>query len=79
MIELTEKMAACTEACLVDWRLLAEIIITRLTIFNKRRGNEVSSLLLKRYVDRNAHNKTIHEDILKSFTPLEKKLMNRYG
>jgi len=30
--------------CVEDWRYLAELVGTRLTIFNRRRGNEVYQL-----------------------------------
>ena len=60
------------------WRELAEIIITRLTIFNKRRGNEVSSILLKRYINRADFGKALHDDVLESLSALERKLMERY-
>ncbi|XP_057291533.1 uncharacterized protein LOC130614143 isoform X3 [Hydractinia symbiolongicarpus] len=59
------------------WRELAEVVITRITVFNKRRGNEASSLLLKKYTERKNKTGTVHDDILKSLTPLERKLMNR--
>ena len=62
---------------LPDWRELAEIIVCRITIFNKRRGNEASSVLLKKFVDRKQNQTTVHDDILESLTPLERKLMER--
>ena len=60
------------------WRELAEIVITRLTIFNKRRGNKVSSILLKRYKNRADFGKALHDDVLESLSALERKLMERY-
>ena len=62
---------------LPDWRELADIIVCRITIFNKRRGNEASSVLLKRFTSRKENNGTVHTDILESLTPLEQKLMER--
>lgn len=59
------------------WRKLAEIVLTRITIFNKRRGNEPSSILLKRYVTRSSHAKVTHSDIYDSLSELEKKLLDR--
>ena len=73
--ELKEKLIK--EAQLETWRELAELVVTRITIFNKRRGNEASSLLLKRFIDRKNHGKIIHDDILESLSPLEKKLIER--
>ena len=60
------------------WRELAEIVITRLTIFNKRRGNEVSSILLKWYKNRADFGKALHDDVLESLSALERKLMERF-
>ncbi|XP_057310698.1 uncharacterized protein LOC130648660 [Hydractinia symbiolongicarpus] len=59
------------------WRQLAEIVITRLTVFNKRRGNEPASILLKRYAARNDREKIMHDDIADSLSPIEKKLIDR--
>ena len=59
------------------WRELAETIITRLTIFNKRRGNKPSSLLLKKYIGRDENLKTVHHDIVSTLSPLEQQLMDR--
>lgn len=61
------------------WRQLAEVVVARLSIFNKRRGNEVSSVLLSRYINRKNYSSIAHDDVLKSQSPLEKKLMDRYG
>lgn len=57
----------------VIWCDLANITISRLSIFNKRRGNEVS----KRYLERKNYAKALHDDVTKSLSPLEKKLMER--
>ncbi|XP_057303145.1 uncharacterized protein LOC130640517 [Hydractinia symbiolongicarpus] len=59
------------------WRELADIILTRVTVFNKRRGNEPSSILLSRYTSRNSRSNVVHGDILETLSTLEKKLMNR--
>lgn len=65
------------EVTLNIWRELAEVTVTLVTIFNKRRGNEASSVLLKRFLERDDHSKSIHTDIVDSLTPLEQKLMER--
>ena len=76
--ERLQFLSGKKELNIVDWREMAELIITRLTIFNKRRGNEVSSLLLKSYLNRNTTNKNaVHDDVYTSLTPLERKLMER--
>ena len=77
-----EKIQALTlvlkkSPSLDKWRELAELVITRITIFNKRRGNEVSSLLVKRFQERKERHHA-HNDILQSLTPLEQQLMQRY-
>ena len=60
------------------WRQLAETVLTRLTIFNKRRGSEPSSILLKRFEERKNREKFTHGDIMESLSPLEKKLVDRF-
>ena len=62
---------------LETWRELAEVILTRITIYNKRRGNEPSSLLLKRYQEKSSHSKVVHSDITDSLSSLEKALLKR--
>ena len=37
---------------LEDWRALAEVVGIRLTIFSRRRGNEVFQLLVSRFNDK---------------------------
>ena len=59
------------------WRELADALITKLTIFNKRRGNEPSSILLKKYLDRAENVNTVHPDIVATLSSLEQQLMNR--
>ena len=59
------------------WRELADIVLTRITIFNKRRGNEPSSLLLSRYVNRKSKSAVVHDDIIDSLSPMERKLLYR--
>lgn len=76
MASLTKTVAQRTDK--KDWRELAGIIITRLTIFNERRGNEVSYILLKRFSNRHEYGKALHDDVLNSLSPLEKQLMERY-
>ena len=61
------------------WRMLAEITGSRLTIFNRRRGNEVFNLLVKRFEERGKYKEEEMEEIRSSLSPLEKRLMLRYG
>jgi len=61
-----------------NWRELTELTICRLTIFNKRRSNEPSNLLVKRYLTREQKAaRNVHKDILSSLSPIEKQLMQR--
>ena len=60
-----------------DWGSLAEIVITRLTIFNKHRGNEALSILLSRYQKWKEQPKTLHDDDRNSMTSIEKKMIRR--
>lgn len=61
-----------------NWRSLAEVLGARLTIFNRRRGNEVYQLLLSRFKTRDKWKSAEMEDIKSTLTTLEKQLMNRY-
>jgi len=60
-----------------DWRYLAELVGTRLTIFNRRRGNEVYQLLITKFSDRKKKKNAEIDEIKNSLTPLEKRLANR--
>ena len=65
------------EPTLQNWRKLAELTGSRLTIFNRRRGNEAFNLLLKRFKERGNYMAAEMEEIKESLTPLEKRLMMR--
>ena len=64
---------------LESWRHLAEILATRSTIFNRRRGNEVFQLVVKRFNDRHVWKDTEMSEIKDSLSPLEKRLAERYS
>ena len=72
---LTAKLNDSKE--LSDWRALAEAVGSRLTIFNRRRGNEVYQMLVERFKNRNQKKEAEIEEIKKSLSPLEKRLMQR--
>ena len=59
------------------WRKLAEIAGSHLTVFNRHRGNEVFNLLVSRFMQREKFKEAEMEEIRKSLTPLERRLMNR--
>ena len=69
--ELKEKPTLDT------WRLLAELTASRLTISNRRRGNEIMNLLLSRYQERDKFKASEVDEIRKSLTALEERLMLR--
>ena len=69
--ELSKELSVKSD--LDNYRKLCETVVTKVTIFNKRRGNEVSSVLLSRYMEREDRSKSLHEDIMSSLSPLEKK------
>lgn len=72
----TEKLSV--EVSMKNWRTLAEILGTRVTIFNRRRSSEVFQILISRYNERNKWKDSQVADFKDSLTPLEQKLMNRY-
>ena len=59
---LVKTLAA--KPTLETWRNMAEVILIRITIFNKRCSNEPSSLLLKRYKEKSSHSKVVHSHII---------------
>ena len=61
-----------------DWRFLAELVGTRLTFFNRRRGNEVYQLLIRKFESRNEIKNSQIAEIKETLTPLERHLMQRY-
>ena len=73
--EVTAKLNS--DPCLEDWRYLAELVGTRLTIFNRRRGNEVYQLLVSKFTSRNQTKEAEIEEIKNSLTSIEKRLMQR--
>ena len=61
-----------------SWRKLSQLIMTRLILFNKRRGGEVSRLLLKTYTERPNWKLSANSEVVASLKPLEKELLQRY-
>ena len=60
-----------------DWRSLAEVLGVRLSIFNRRRGNEVYQMLVTKFEDRNKRKDAEIKEIKDSLSPLEIRLMER--
>lgn len=60
-----------------SWDALAKVLLARITIFNKRRGDEPSKMLLTSLneVTNGAHHNT---EILNTLNNVEKQLIKRY-
>ena len=59
------------------WRKLAQVMMSRLILFNKRRGGEVSRPLLKSYQDKPKWEEGMNKEILDSLQGLELALIKR--
>ena len=59
------------------YRQLLEVVLSRLIIFNKRRGGEAARLLLSSYTERPNWHQTANSEILQSLQPLERKIFER--
>jgi len=75
MCRLTQQLK--TEQDYSSWRQLAEIVLTRLVVFNKRRASEPARLELSQYLNRPDWHRTSNQEVLGNLKPLEKKLMER--
>ena len=60
-----------------DWRLLAQSSLTRLVMFNKRRGGEASELRVETYKKRPDWRKANSTEIMKSLNKFERELSKR--
>ena len=69
---LTKKLLESSD--LVTWQPLA----IGLTVFNRRRGNEVFQLLIIRFVDSAKWKDSEMDETKRSLTALEQRLMGRY-
>jgi len=59
------------------WRELAEVVMARLVVFNKRRGSELAKLHVSDFLQRPDWTSAANLELLDTLQPLEKKLMNR--
>jgi hypothetical protein len=59
------------------WRQLLQLTLAVITTFNKRRGGEVSKLLLDSYVDRPDWSRIANQDVVSSLREIDKTLINR--
>ncbi|XP_054286882.1 titin homolog [Macrosteles quadrilineatus] len=58
------------------WQNLAKATLARIMMFNKKRSGEVSKMKIKDFTERRNYHGENSEEIIKSFSDLEKKLMN---
>ena len=70
-------MKALRESATLNWMALAELVGKRMTIFNRRRANEVFELLITRFLNRKKWKKAEMEGVKNTLTPFERQLMNR--
>ena len=59
-----------------SWRALAESTMSRIILFNKRRGSEASNLLLQTYTTRPNWVASANKEIVDSLLPMEMKLLD---
>src|SRR5271163_1426953 len=59
------------------YRNLLELALSRLIIFNKRRGGEASKLLLSAYQRRPKWNEVVNRELESTLSPMEQHLKNR--
>ena len=59
------------------WRSLAELVLTRLVIFNKLRATEPAKLELSHYFNKPDWIKESNKELIDNLQPLEKKIMER--
>lgn len=74
---MDEKKASLTEeASAAVWRDLAELVMTRLVVFNARRGGEAALLKLTAYAGRK--HAQVQGLMERNMSPTEKNLLQRY-
>jgi hypothetical protein len=71
--QLCKELECQPDSC--KWRALAEKTMTRVIVFNARRGSEVSELLVSEY---NAKTNHVQQSVLDSMSEVERKQLNRY-
>ena len=62
---------------LQTWRELSKFMLTRLILFNKRRGGETAKLLLETYASRPNWGKVTNEDVIYSLSEIKQQLFKR--
>ena len=59
------------------WMSLVEAVLSRLILFNKRRGGEAARMLIKSYKDRPVWQQFANQEIAQSLSLLEQKISSR--
>jgi hypothetical protein len=59
------------------WRSLAEVVLTRLVVFNKRRASEPAKLEFAQYLSRPNWIRESNKELISNLQPVEKKLIER--
>jgi hypothetical protein len=59
-----------------NWKELAKVTVTQVVLFNRRRGGEVSRMLLSAYLSKDISD--THDDVSLALTPLEQKLCKHF-
>ena len=72
-----ENKQITKEPSYASWRALAEATLSRIILFNKRRGSEASNLLLLTYSTRPNWVASANTEIVNSLLPMERKLLDR--
>ena len=76
-LEMIEQLVDAVEGNSALWRELDEVTLSRLIVFNGRRGSEVSQLLMSDYLNKAAS--TINKSLIDSMSEVERQLTARYG
>ena len=78
-LTIKESAKALEHHHVVDnWSMLARATLTRLVMFNKRRGGEASKLSLKGHLERPDWMKANSKEIMASLNQFERELSKRY-
>ena len=65
-------------ATLENWRTLAELVLSRIILFNKCRGNEGSKMKVEQFTNLPKWRDISIEEMTRSLQPLELELCKRY-
>lgn len=76
-LQMIEELVSAIEENNSVWRELAEITLSRLIVFNGRRGSEVSQLLMSDYLNKEAS--VINKSMTDSMSEVERQLTARYA